>query len=327
MISKKNGVKKLFAALAMASTMIGVAHADPLAFNVGIGGAAEEQLWLMQAKPDVTPHQGKDYSLTLTRFQGNDKRFQAFESGALDFITSSANSAMLSASEGAKFKIVASLCLESKKGFATSYLVKDDSPIKSIADMKGKKIGIDALNSSTHLWAKLALEEAGINPDRDVTFIPISFPAQAQAVRSGVIDVGVFPQPFFAAEMKKGGVRKLFDSTDAIPFDEELMVVLASEKVLKEHPAQVRAFVSDLKASTGYYDTHPADARKALIDAHLVRVDPSIYTTMQDYYRDPSLKLDVSSMQNVQNLLLKAGFQRKRIDVNSIVDMSYIPKD
>lgn len=303
------------------------AFADPLTLHVGIGGAAEEQLWLMQAKPSVAPGEGKDYTLDVTRFPGNDKRFEAFESGALDFITASANSAILAASEGAKFKIVASLCRESSKGFATSYFVPANSPIKSIKDLKGKKIGIDALNSSTHLWAKLVVEKAGLDPNRDVTFVPVSFPAQGQALRSGMIDVGVFPQPFASSEMARGGMRKLFDSTDAIPFDEELMVVLASPKVLKEHPEQVRAFLRDLQASTRYYDSDPKDARTALIDAHLVRVSPSIYLTMKDYYRDPTDHVDVDALAKVQDLLIKAGFQRKRVDIGQLVDESWLPKD
>jgi ABC-type nitrate/sulfonate/bicarbonate transport system substrate-binding protein len=315
------------ALLAGGLMVAGVALADPTALRVGIGGAGEEQLWLMQAKPAVAPSEGKDYTLDVTRFPGNDKRFQAFEAGALDFITSSGNAAVLAASEGAQFKIVASLSRESVKGFATTYLVADNSPIKSIKDLKGKKIGINALNSSTHLWAKLVVEKAGLNPDRDVTFVPVSFPAQGQALRSGMIDVGVFPQPFASTEEAQGGVHALFTSKDAIPFDEELMLVLASPAVLKDKPAAARAFLKDLQASTRYYDDHSKDARQALIDGHAVRVTPAIYLGMKDYYRDPTDQVDVQSLTQIQDILIKNGFQRKQLDMNQLVDMSFSPKE
>jgi ABC-type nitrate/sulfonate/bicarbonate transport system substrate-binding protein len=302
----------------------GLASAEPVTLHVGVGAAAEEQLWLMHAKPAVTPGQGKSYTLDVTRFPGNDKRFQAFEAGALDFMTASANSAILAASEGAQFRIVASLSRESKKGFATTYFVLNDSPIKSIKDLKGKKIGINALNSSTHLWAKLAVEKAGLDPNRDVTFVPVSFPAQGQALRSGMIDVGVFPQPFAAAEQATGGVRALFNSKDALPFDEDLMVVVASPDVLKNRPAAVKAFLKDLKTATVYYNEHPKEARQALIDGREVRAQPNIYLSMTDYYRDPNNQIDTESLGQIQSVLIRNGMQRNKIDVNRLVDMSFL---
>jgi ABC-type nitrate/sulfonate/bicarbonate transport system substrate-binding protein len=311
----------------IAAGMVGssMALAAPTELRIGDGTAAEEQLWLMQAKPSVTPLQGQAYSLDVTRFPGTDKRFQAFEAGALDLGTASSNAAMLAASEGATFKVVASLSRESTKGFDTTYMVMNGSPIKSAKDLKGKKIGVNALNSSAHLWARLIVQGAGLNPDRDVTFVPIGFPAQGEALRSGLIDVGVFPQPFFAAEEAQGGVRPVFTSKDAIPFDEELMLVIASPDALKNKAPAVRAYLKDLVAATDYYNANSDAARKALIDAHQVRIAPAVYLPMHDYYRDPSATVDKQALSKMQDILIKNGFQRNRIDVDKLVDTSYLP--
>lgn len=311
----------VLATLAIAST----AMAQSVPLRLGTGGAAEEQLWLMQAKPDVGPAQGKAYTLDVTRFPGTDKRFQAFEAGALDLATASANAAMLAASEGAQFKIIASLSRESTQGFSTKYFVKQDSPVKTVKDLKGKTIGVNNLNSSSHLWAKMVLEKNGLNPDRDVTFTPVSFPAQGEALRSGKIDVGAFPQPFATAEEMKGGVRTLFTSKDGVPFDEELMVVIASPAVLASKPAAVKAFLGDLVASTRYYNSNPKPARQALIDGKQVRISPDIYLPMADYYRDPSARVDVKALSQMQDLLVAKGFQRKAVDLAALVDLSYLP--
>jgi ABC-type nitrate/sulfonate/bicarbonate transport system substrate-binding protein len=312
----------LFGSMAIA----GAAVAQPVQLRLGTGGAAEEQLWLMQAKPDVGPNQGKIYSLDATRFSGTDKRFQAFEAGALDIATASANAAMLAASEGAEFKVIASLSRESKQGFATKYFVKQDSPIKTIKDLKGKVIGVNNLNSSSHLWAKLVVEQNGLNSERDVTFTPVSFPAQGEALRSGKIDVGAFPQPFARAEEMKGGVRELFSSKDGIPFDEELMLVIASPAALKDKTAAVKGFLADLVASTHYYTANPQKARQALIDSKQVRISPEIYLPMSDYYREPSVKVDVQALRKMQEILVAKGFQRKAVDIDKLVDLSYLPK-
>ncbi len=304
----------------------GVAGAQPVPLRLGTGGAAEEQLWLLQARPDVGPHQGKTYTLDAMRFSGTDKRFQAFEAGALDLATASANAAMLAASEGAEFKVIASLSRESKQGFATKYFVKQDSPIKSVKDLKGKVIGVNNLNSSSHLWAKLVLEKSGLNPDRDVTFTPVSFPAQGEALRSGKIDVGAFPQPFARAEEMKGGMRELFTSKDGIPFDEELMLVIASPTALKEKSVAIKGFLADLVASTRYYAANPQQARQALIDAKQVRIAPEIYLPMSDYYREASDKVDLQSLRKMQDILVAKGFQRKAVDIDKLVDLTYLPE-
>ncbi|MDX3907095.1 MAG: ABC transporter substrate-binding protein [Pigmentiphaga sp.] len=303
----------------------GAVAAQPTTLRLGTGGAAEEQLWLLQAKPDVGTAQGKHYTLDVTRFAGAEKRFQALEASALDVATASANSAMLAASEGADFRIIASLSRESLQGFATKYFVKQDSPIKTVQDLKGKTIGINALNSSTHLWARMVLEKNGLNPDRDVTFTPVSFPAQGEALRSGKIDIGAFPQPFATAEEKRGGVRQLFTSKDGVPFDEELMVLIASPDALKSKGDAIKGLLGDLVASTRYYIQHPQDARKELISAKLVRISPDIYLPMSDYYRDPSARVDVGALRDMQKILVEKGFQRKAVDVEKLVDLSYLP--
>ena len=59
----------------------------PAIFNglrLGHGFAAEEQVWLMGARADLTPGQGKKYRLKLIQFQGPTDRFQAYLAGELD---------------------------------------------------------------------------------------------------------------------------------------------------------------------------------------------------------------------------------------------------
>src|SRR5262245_29234054 len=82
--------------------LLAVAHrcvADPLKIRLGIGGAAADTLFLLLARPDLAPNQGKAYTIEYTRFEGTDKRFQAFEAGALDITVMNANGAIFAAGE------------------------------------------------------------------------------------------------------------------------------------------------------------------------------------------------------------------------------------
>src|SRR4029079_582547 len=93
----------------------GAAQAEPVKIRVGHGGAAEDQFWLQLVRPDLAPHAGKSYVTEHTRFAGAAPRFQAFEAGALDISTASANGALFAAGEGVQFKMIASLTREGER--------------------------------------------------------------------------------------------------------------------------------------------------------------------------------------------------------------------
>ena len=137
----------------------GMLRAAPVTLRIGYGGAAEEPLWLLIAKPELGKNYGKLYTLDATRFQGSDKRAQAFEAGAIDLAAGGAIGVIFAAAEGVTAKIIASICRESSRGFSTSYYAKSDSTIKSVADLKGKIVGINGFSTSGHLWLKAALEK------------------------------------------------------------------------------------------------------------------------------------------------------------------------
>ena len=318
-------IVRLAAPLFAMAAWLGTAAAEPVKIRVGRGSAAEEQLWLMAAKPELARSQGTAYKLELTNFPATDKRFVAFEAGELDIATGSANSVILFASTGAQVNAIASISQESRKGFFTQYMVKKESPIASVKELKGKTIGINGFNSSIHLWAILALQQAGLDPAKDVTFVPVPFPAQGEALRAGKIDVGAFPQPFAKLQEDQGGSRVLFTSKDGVPFDEELMLLVARPQFLKNNSVAVRAFLADLIAATRYYAEHPKEARQALIDSKFVRLAPEVYFRMTDYYRTPSARIDIDALRKMQDLQIKIGWQEKAADIGKLVDLSYLP--
>ncbi len=303
-----------------------LAAAQPYTIRIGTGVAAEDQLWLMKALPSVTPNQGKAYNLEMTGFTGGDKRLAAFEAGQLDVATSPAQYLLFAASKGVEFKIVASICREQKPAFVTQYLVAQNSPIKSIDDIKGRIIGVNSARAALEVWARAALIEHGLNPDRDVKWAVLPLPTMADAVLSGKVDVGAFPQPFAAAAQAQGGFREVFDSQAGMPYPQELMVLLASPGFLSKQPEAARAFLSDFVAATNYLLDHPHEARQALIDAKAVLIPAAIYLDISDYYRPRDGRIDVSSIKKDQTALMKFGFQKEAVDVDKLVDLSYLPK-
>jgi ABC-type nitrate/sulfonate/bicarbonate transport system substrate-binding protein len=314
----------VLSACGVAIAVAGAVQADPLNLRIGYGTAAEEQLWLLIAKPDISTHYGKDYTIEGTRFTGSDKRAQAFEAGAIDLASSSANGVIFAAAEGVKGKIIASVSRESKRGYSTSFYALAGSPIKTVRDLKGKTIAVNGFSTSGHLWLKTALEKASLG-ESDVTIVPISFSAMAESLRSGKIDVGEFPQPFDALLHNDAQVTKIFSAKDAIPTDEELIVLVGKDEFLKANAAAIKAFLEDLHTATKFYLEKPKEARQILLDTKMVRVPADVFLGMEDYYRDPAMRAEVKTLEEMQESQFNAGFQKKKADIRQLVDMSYLP--
>jgi ABC-type nitrate/sulfonate/bicarbonate transport system substrate-binding protein len=324
-LGEKLALRRLAFLLVLVAGTASTAFGQPVTLRLGYGTAAEEPLWLVVAKPELAKNYGKAYALDATRFTGSDKRGQAFEAGAIDLASSSANGVIFAAAEGVTAKLIASVSRESSRGFSTGYYVKESSPIKSVADLKGKIVGINGFYTSGHLWLKTALEKNGL-AETDVTVAPVPFPAMQEALEAGKVDVGQFPQPFAAVVEKQMKVRKIFDAKYGVPFDEELIVLAGKDEFLKKNATAVRAFLADLKAATQFYLENPREARQLLIDNKMVRVNPDVYVAMNDYYRDPTLRVDIEALEKMQAFQIEAGFQKKSADVRSLVDLGYLPK-
>src|ERR1700724_1813643 len=298
--------------------------ADPPTLRLGYGAAAEEQLYVLLAKPEIGANYGKTYKLDASRFQSSTQRSQAFEADAIDIASSGAVGVLFAASEGVSGKVIASLARESPRGFATSYYVKMDSPIKNVADAKGKIVGINGFATDGQLWLETALARHNLS-DTDVTITPVPFPAMSEALRSGKVEIGEFPQPFADMVEKDFPVRKLFDSQYGMPFEQELIILLGKEAFLKQNAAPVRGLLQDLQAATRFYLDKPREARQMILDAKGVRLDPDIYLKMNDYYRYPTLRPDAAALQQGQDAMLKTGFTKKRANIPAMVDVSYLP--
>jgi ABC-type nitrate/sulfonate/bicarbonate transport system substrate-binding protein len=302
---------------------------EPTLIRFGRGFAAEEQVWLMSVRPDLTPNQGKKYTLKQILFQANPERFQAFLAGELDAGTAPGLSVIFVRAQGVDLKVVASVCQEAagKQWFSTTYMVKADGPIKSIKDLKGGTVGVVGYKTATDLWARAALLKAGLVPDRDTKVFSLGFPAMGEAVRTDKVQAGTFVEPFYSAEMAKGGLRKLFTAREAVGYDHELLDVWFGEKFLKAHPDVVRAFLSDYVAVTKYYLAHTEQAKRDLHKAGFVRTPVEIYVKNSDWKRDPNDRVNVESLRKLSTFMLdKLHWLDKPVNADDMVDQSYLPR-
>ena len=313
----------LFAALFIGNALA----ADPQLIRFGHGFAAEEQLWLMGARPDLTPGQGKVYKLQFVKFQGNPERFQAYLAGELDGGTAPGLSVIFADAQGVDLKVVAGVCQEAAGSFSTTYMVKADGPVKTIKDLKGGTVGVVGIKTATDLWARAGLLKGGLVPDSDTKIVPLGFPVMGDAVRTGKVSAGTFVEPFYSAETSKGGLRKLFTAREAVGYDHELLDLWFGDKFLKAHPDVVRAFLADYVAATKYYLANTAKAKADLHKAGFIRTPLEIYLRNGDWKRDPNGRVNVESLKKLSSFMLeKLHWLEKPVSAEKLVDQSYLPK-
>jgi ABC-type nitrate/sulfonate/bicarbonate transport system substrate-binding protein len=324
-VKRSSALSVALAASLAASTVLAQ---DPTLIRFGRGFAAEEQMWLMSARPDLTPNQGKKYQLKQILFQANPERFQAYLAGEIDAGTAPGLAVIFARAQGVDMKIVASICQEAagQQWFSTTYMVKDDGPVKSVKDLKGGTVGVVGIKTATDLWARAGLLNAGLVPDRDTKVFPMGFPAMGDAVRTGKINAGTFVEPFYSAEVAKGGLRKLFTAVEAVGYDHELLDIWFGEKFLKANPEAVRAFLADYVAVTKYYLQNTEQAKRDLHKAGFVRTPLEIYLRNADWKRDPDARVDVESLKKLSVFMhQQLKWLEKPVDVDTMVDLSFLP--
>lgn len=323
-----HGFVSRVAALAVAAALGLVETAtaqDAPTIRMGRQTAAEDNIWLMIAKPDLTPNLNKSYKIEWNQFRASDVAFKAYQSGQVDLLTTACNSVIAAASKDVEIKVVASASRETQAGARTQYLSKKSGGPQSIKDLKGKIVGIVGHRTSTELWARMALKSGGLDPDRDVQWAVVPFASVGDAVRSDRIAVGAVPDLFAPTQLARGDLQILFSSKTGMPFDEELICVNASPAFLAKHPGAVRGFLADLKSTTTYLMANRDAARKALLDAKLVQLPPDIYLSSPEYLRDPNLRVDLGNLAKQQDALVEARFIDRKIDLAKLVDLSFLP--
>jgi NitT/TauT family transport system substrate-binding protein len=221
--------------------------------QVRVGKSVEIAFTFIQPDVGIDAKIWPKYNIdpTITNFAGDAKMMQALTAGSIDFGLGSGPSLSFMA-KGVPAKGVAAFF---GAPINISVIVKYDSPIKSVADLKGKKIGITTAGSLTEwLTRRLALWQKW-NQDEITTVSLGSFSAQTAALRSGQIDaVMSSTEAGDTLEERKVG-RNLINAAQFVP-DFHGMVIFARDELIKDRSDLVQRFVNGFFASVAYIKAH-----------------------------------------------------------------------
>ena len=216
---------------------------------------------------------------------------QAVLSGQAQIVNMGTGSALQARAKGAPLKAI---YLNIRKNFQHP-VVMEGSPIKSIADFKGKTIGVISYGAVLVDITKAMIAEAGLDPAKDVTFIETGTGAQAvAALKSGQVDVwGTWDSQIATAENMGVKLRK-FTSAQAekLTFSS---AYFAREDYIQKNQQTLEKFLKCSAMGTqivaanpegairAHWQVYPASKPSALDDATALKQAMHLVKTRLEY--------------------------------------------
>lgn len=232
-------------AQARATVRIGYQKSSTLIAVLKVQGTLEQQLAPLGVQP------------AWHEFTSGLPLLEALNLDNLDFSADVADTVPVFAqAAGARLTFVAQ---EAPSPSAQAILVKPDSPLRSVADLKGKKVGF-AKAAGAHYLLIAALDKAGLSlADIQPAYLT---PADGRAAfERGAIDAWVVWDPFLAAAQRQAQARVLADGTGIASYQR---YYLASTRYAQARPDVLRVIYAELEKAGRWVKQNPREAAQLL---------------------------------------------------------------
>ncbi|MHC2433030.1 sulfonate ABC transporter substrate-binding protein [Bradyrhizobium sp. USDA 4451] len=251
------------------------------------------------------------YSVVWTEFPSGPPLLEALNVGAIDFGNTGEAPPIFAQAAGAPLQYVA---YEPPAPKGEAILVPKDSPIKSVTDLRGKKIALNK-GSNVHYLLVKALEKAGVKySEIEPVFLA---PADARAAfERGAVDAWVIWDPFQAAAEAATGARTVADGTGVVA---NYQFYFASKKFLQADPKIVELVLAQL--------SEVDDWAKGDIHAVAEQLAPSIGLSVpvvevalkrQAYGIKPLTDNVIADQQQVADTFFALGLIPKQIKISDV---------
>ena len=194
--------------------------------------------------------------VTWNEFPAGPQLLEGLNVGSVDFGTTGETPPIFAQAANAKITYIG---CEPPAPKGEAIVVPANSDIKSVADLKGKKVVLNK-GSNVHYLLVKALENAGLKySDVETVFLA---PADARAAfERGSVDAWVIWDPFLAAAETSIGAKILKDGTNTV---NNHQFYLAEESYAAKRPDVVAAIFDELRKINDWAIAKPSEAAKAL---------------------------------------------------------------
>lgn len=247
-----------------------------------------------------------------TEFPAGPPMLEAMNAGSIDFGYTGEAPPVFAQAAGTPLVYVAYDPLGPK---AEAIIVPKDSPIQSVADLKGKRVAF-AKGSNTNYLIVKALEKAGLQySDIKPAFLP---PADARVAFEGKnVDAWAIWDPFLAVAEKATGARTLTDATGLAP---NRGYYLAAKSFVEKQPAALKTVLEQVNKVSDWAKNNPTEIVKFLAPELGINVDVLEVAEKRREYGVLSITDEViATQQQVADTFQKINLLPKKIAVKEIV--------
>ena len=206
------------------------------------------------------------------------------------------------------------------KDQSSAVLVKRDSPIRTIQDLKGKKVGFTKSSSANYLIVKV-LESVGLQWS-DITPAYLT-PADARAAfERGSIDAWVIWDPFYAAAQVQANARVIRNSSGLVSNRD---FYLSSRSFADQNPAIIRELRAETQKVAAWAQKNPSQVAELL--SKDLKIDQAILekvTRRRNWGFEAITPKMIAEQQNIANIFYQIKLLPKSIKISDAIHPSAI---
>lgn len=243
--------------------------------------------------------------------QGSNRSLEYLNSGSTDFASTAGLAALLSRANGAPIE---TLYLASRPEW-TALVVPKASPLKSLADLKGKKIAATK-GTDPYLFLLRSLREAGLKKG-DVEIVHLQHPDGRAALERGQVDAWAGLDPHMAASELQAGSRLLYRNLDFNSYG----VLSTTEAFAKTQPELVKAVLDAYEDARRWTLAHPQGTAELLAKASGLPLAVAQRQLARTEFSQPLPGPQfVAALKGAAPLLAEEGLVRPGVDAVAAVD-------
>lgn len=260
---------------------------------------------------------GKNIKIKEAKFNNGPEMIEAFTAGSIDFAEMGMQPGISGAANNAGISILGAFS-DGSRNIQINTL--KSSGIKTIQDLKGKKVGT-TIGSSAYSLLLSALAKNGLSIN-DINFVNIDFSAAATALESGEVDAAVGYTPSFLQVEKTDG-KLFYTIMDAEGYGVSEDILVANTKFAKEHPDVVENLLVLYDKANDFIEQHNKEAVSIIADYFGVPDSVMKQTLAQSDLHFQNNDTVTKDIDNYIQFMYDNGLITKRLNVGDVVDTSY----
>ncbi len=208
-------------------------------------------------------------------------------------------------------------------------LVKPDSGVNAIADLKGKTVGVVGLAEAPCVLLKRALYNAGVGvtPDNlEVNFVVYSNSDLAMALDNGAVDAICLVDPAATVAINNYGYKTLLDTAVDEPYkDEYCCATFVTADLAEKHPEIAAKYTRAVMKASAWVDENPMEAAAYLVEKEYLSGNSELFGKILDsYVCKPSVQGGYDAVVKNVNEFVKIGLLDENTDVDAFIKKAYV---